>query len=190
MMISHNWNMKQENTVLRNRKDSTIKKTGKELIRDSNEGSIIIEMCFIAPLLAGIIFFCINLFIVGMNKSIAMGETYNALYTKETYILDAEQNYKSDIKNEIENNVYQMMKLVESITVEVKENKKNSTIINNLKTFDEGEFSIKVSYENILKGVIMSEDKVYEDKYEAKQEIRDTSNNLRRWQIYGNELSD
>lgn len=182
--------MKRENTVLRNRKNSTIENACRELIKDSNEGSIIIEMCFIAPLLVGVIFFCIDLFIVVMNKSIAMGETYNALYTKASYILDSEQDYKSDIKSEIENNAYQMMKLVEKITVEVKENKKNSTIINNLKAFDEGEFSIKVRYENILKGVIMSKGKVYKDEYEAKQEIRDTSNNLRRWQIYGNELSD
>lgn len=175
---------------MRNRKDIKIKKTGKEMIKNSNEGSIIIEMCFIAPFLVGTIFFCIGLFVDVMNKSIAMGETYNALYTKEAYILNSEQNYISDIESEIENHANQMMKLVEKITVEIKENKKNNTVINNLKTFGGGEFSIKVSYENILKGVIMLEDKVDKDKYEAKQEIRDTSNNLRRWQIYGNKLSN
>ncbi len=175
---------------MRNHKKSRIKNAGRSLINNANAGSIIIEMCFIAPILIGVIFFFISLFMILMNKGIAMGEAYKTLYTKEAFILDSGQAYKSDMESEIESNVNQMMKLAEGITVEIKENRKSNCVIHNLESFHVGEFAIKVSYENIMKGVIGQGNNVLKDGYEARQEIRDTSNQLRRWQIFGNQLSD
>lgn len=162
----------------------------RRLKRTENNGSVIIEMCFIAPVLIGVVFLCISLFFVVMNKSIAIGETYASLYTKEAYILVSGQSYISDIKSEIESRAKQIMGFAGNINAEIKENKKSNTLINNLKPFDEGVFAIEISYENILKGVIILKNKSCMDRYEAKQEIRDTSSNLRRWQMYGYSFSD
>lgn len=164
--------------------------TGRSLINNANTGSVIIEMCFIAPILIGVVFFSISLFMILMNKGIAMGEAYKTLYTKETFILDSGQAYKSDMESEIESNANQMMKLAKGITVEIKENRKSNSVINNLESFHAGEFAIAVNYENIMKGIIGLKNNVLMDGYEARQEIRDTSNNLRRWQILGEKLSD
>ena len=52
-----------------------------------DKGSIIVEMCFIAPFLVGIVFVVINLFVVVMNYAVAAGEAYTVLYNREEYIL-------------------------------------------------------------------------------------------------------
>ncbi|MBP3327018.1 MAG: hypothetical protein J6L77_11430 [Coprococcus sp.] len=175
---------------MRNRKKSRIKNIGRSLIRNTNAGSIIIEMCFIAPILIGVIFLFISLFMIRMNKGIAMGEAYQSLYTKEAFMIHSGQTYKPDMESELESNANQMMKLAKGITVEIKENRKRNNVIHNLESFHVGEFAIKISYENIMKGVIGQGDHALRDSYEARQEIRDTSNQLRRWQIFGDQLSD
>ena len=48
-----------------------------------DKGSIIVEMCFIAPFLVGIVFVVINLFVVVMNYAVAAGEAYTVLYNRE-----------------------------------------------------------------------------------------------------------
>ncbi|MGN0396380.1 MAG: TadE/TadG family type IV pilus assembly protein [Coprococcus sp.] len=175
---------------------SNSKYTGKKIelylkgILREDTGSIVIEMCFIAPILIGAVLFSISLFLVVMNKSIAMGELYEALYGKEMYLLDYGTDYKTVIKANIENCAGRQMALADNIDVNISENRNDGTLINNMEGFDKGEFKISMNYENMCKGIIMLPDSSFETGYEARQEIRDTSNNLRRWQIYGNELSD
>lgn len=52
-----------------------------------DEGSLMIEMSLITPVLIGVVFVVINLFVIVMNYSVAAGEAYTVLYNREEYIL-------------------------------------------------------------------------------------------------------
>ena len=50
-----------------------------------DEGSLMIEMSLITPVLIGVVFVVINLFVIVMNYSVAAGEAYTVLYNREEY---------------------------------------------------------------------------------------------------------
>lgn len=58
-----------------------------------DKGSVIVEMCLVMPILIGVVFVVINLFVVVMNYSIAAGEAYTVLYNREEYILLGDSDY-------------------------------------------------------------------------------------------------
>ncbi len=157
---------------------------------DNNNGSAVIEMCIIGPLLISVVFFIINIFLVSINKSISMREACHAICTREDYIMDDAKNYKYNIEQQISVNMNSKCMLIDNLHVGVRKNETNKIIISNLRGFDEGEFVIDITYRNICKGVIFQGINAFEDGYQTRQEIRDTSNNLRRWQMYGDELPD
>ena len=71
-----------------------------------DEGSLMIEMSLITPVLIGVVFVVINLFVIVMNYSVAAGEAYTVLYNREEYILlgdaDDTQTAESVIRTNVE----------------------------------------------------------------------------------------
>ncbi len=177
----------------RNRLDNIKRDTKRKSVmsRLSEEnGSAVIELCFIAPILIGSILFAVSIFLIIMNKSIAMGTLYEMLYGKEMYIINYGENYEEAVKQNIEISMEKQMMLAENINAKIWENEKAGAVVHNLESFDKGEYKLSVNYENVCKGIIMIANSTLKDEYEAAEEIRDTSNNLRRWQIYGSDLSN
>ena len=48
-------------------------------VKMDDEGSLMIEMSLITPVLIGVVFVVINLFVIVMNYSVAAGEAYTCL---------------------------------------------------------------------------------------------------------------
>lgn len=157
-----------------------------------NKGQITIEMCFIMPVVVGIVFFAIFMFIHVMNRGIAAGEIYTVLYTKEAYLLGqgdmTEENIKDILQAEISNSLSESMHFVQTIDVEV-DMKSSGGIFSSYA--EPGYISGQVTCSMDCKGLFMIlSDTLISDRIYGKQELRDTSNNLRRWQIYGKVLQN
>ncbi len=156
-----------------------------------DKGSIIVEMCFIAPFLVGIVFVVINLFVVVMNYAVAAGEAYTVLYNREEYILVGDAGDSATAERVMTDNVENGITFAGQVDA-----KSYMT--------DEGFFEHGAVADSVL-GVCVNEIS-YTEKYPgisyvvkddgrrktvtAKREIRNTGNNLRRWQTYGKLLSE
>lgn len=157
-----------------------------------NKGQITIEMCFIMPMAAGVVFMAIYLFMHVMNRGIASGEIYTILYTKEAYLLGqedmTEESIKDILQSELSNNLSNSLHLVKAIDVEVNMESAGGIISSYT---EPGFISGQVSCNMDCKGLFMLvSDTLLSDRIYGKQELRDTSNNLRRWQIYGKILQN
>ena len=53
-----------------------------------NKGSVVVEMCLVAPILICVIFVVMNMFILAMNSGISEGESRVVLYNRQEYMID------------------------------------------------------------------------------------------------------
>jgi hypothetical protein len=159
----------------------------------NNKGSAVVEMCIIGPVLIFIVFAAIDILIEVMNRGIVQGEMYSALYNKENYISDNASgiSWKADEENIVSDNLAQSIIFVNGLRVDlnIKENKNSFAEISNIA--EAKNIKLKVAYSTRKYGIpYFTGDASERHSLYVCEEIRDTSNNLRRWQIYGEILSD
>lgn len=156
-----------------------------------DEGSLMIEMSLITPVLIGVVFVVINLFVIVMNYSVAAGEAYTVLYNREEYILlggaDDTQTAESVIRTNVEE------KTTFAGQVEARSYMTDTGAIEHgaMASAVLGICVNEVSYTERSPGIgqFVDENKKSK-KVETMREIRNTGNNLRRWQSYGKLLSE
>lgn len=156
----------------------------------NNRGSVVIEMCLIAPILVGVMFVVINVLILAMNTGIAEGEMYSVLYNKEEYYMSVDGEGDTDMAASVlVQHLNNGMCMVDNVSVDacMKENK--SAVLSGAAV--KGNWNIQVSYKEDTPGVqMLINDGVVQKMVAVSQEIRNTASNLRRWQAYGELLSD
>lgn len=156
-----------------------------------DKGSVIIEMCLITPVLIGVIFVAINLFVIAMNYSVAAGEAYTVLYNREEYILLGDSDDSETAENVMRVNVEE--KTVFAGQVEAKSYMTDKGAIEHgaMASAVLGICVNEVGYTERYPGIGQFVDENRRSKkVEAMREIRNTGNNLRRWQSYGKLLSE
>lgn len=164
-----------------------------------NRGSIIVEMCFVAPVLVGVLFVAINMLLIVMNQSVAAGEAYSVLYNREEYILAGDRT--GDRIGDIEDTdtAERVMtenagdQLVFSEDVKARAYMTDESVRRHGATAAPvlGTCVNEITYTEGYPGIsALVNEKNRTKTVKAKREIRNTSNNLRRWQAYGKLLSE
>ena len=157
-----------------------------------NKGQIVIEMCFIMPMVVGIIFLSLFIFIYVMNRAVAAAEVYTVLYTKEAYLIGqddiSEEEITSILQSEISDSLSDRLYLIQEVGAEVELCGADGILSSYA---DAGYISAEVTDSMECEGLFMLiSDATLDDRIYGRQELRDTSNNLRRWQIYGKILQN
>lgn len=148
-----------------------------------NSGSIAVEMCFVCPIVVCIVFFAINLFVICINDAITMGIAYSTMYTKEMYIV-SDEDLSSVMKLDMENDMTMASDL--EVKAWLDETPGLPGPIQNFKGFKSGDYRFSLSYSTECPGMFaVLKNNSSSTERTGTQEIRDTSNNLRRWQLYG-----
>lgn len=149
----------------------------------NNAGSIAVEMCFVCPIVICVVFFAINLFVICVNDAIAMGIAYSTMYTKEMYIV-SDEDLSSVMYTDMENDMTMAADL--EVKAWLDETPVVAGPIQNLKGFKSGDYRFSLSYSTECPGMFaVLKNNSSSTERTGAQEIRDTSNNLRRWQMYG-----
>lgn len=167
------------------------KKTSENIKKDA--GSITVEMCLIFPIVVWSVFFVIYLFVGELNRGAATGEVYEKLYNREAYIFynNGQGVFEEVLKENIDLALKQSIAFLGNLETTVVFNNSDHQVLHNLEQFYAGNLQISVWYEEQFPGIsYMIKDTDAGQTITGSQEIRDTSNNLRRWQIYGQVLSD
>jgi hypothetical protein len=164
----------------------------REMVRCNNCGSMVIEMSLIMPLIVCIVFLLINILLFTINSGMAQGDMYVMLYTKEEYVL-ADEN--ADICDTAAQTLQETLEEGTYMTSNIKADMKSTdkSIVKELISAQANtqEFEINLSYsENLIGTGLVLNTSSRQLQMQAKQEVRDTGKNLRRWQIYGGLLSD
>ena len=158
-----------------------------------NRGSSVVELCLIFPIVVWTIFFVIFLFVGELNHGIAEGEAYEKLYNRGAYIFSntGQAAFENILEEHIEKNLENGMSFLEALDVSVNFISSGDSLVHNLKKFRAGDLEIIISYEAMYPGISKLVEASFVDKtITCNQEIRDTGNNLRRWQLYGQILSN
>lgn len=149
---------------------------------EKNRGSIIIEMCVIMPIVIAIVFLTIHMMIMQINRSAALGEMYHTIYNKESYAGNNSDTYENVLKNSIFQTTASKMQFVNGLEVQVEYQQSGTKLINGIT----GNLSAVTEYEESYPGIaLLIQNPEMKNKVKVKEEIRDTSNNLRRWQLFG-----
>lgn len=149
---------------------------------EKNRGSIIIEMCVIMPIVITAVFLTIHMMIIQINRSAASGEMYHTIYNKESYAGNNSDTYENVLKNSIFQTTASEMQFVNGLEVQVEYQQSGTKLINGIT----GNLSAVTEYEESYPGIaLLIQNPKMENKVKVKEEIRDTSNNLRRWQLFG-----
>lgn len=159
-----------------------------------NKGSTVVELCLIAPILVGTVFVVINMMILTMNYSISTGEAYTVLYSREEYMIDGSSG-RADVEAEsmdgdMEADMQGMLIYAGNVCAK-SEFVSSSGGSGLLAGGASGEFMASISYEQTAPGMFaFGASGRMTKNVEARQEVRNVGSNLRRWQIYGELLSD
>ncbi len=149
-----------------------------------NEGSIVIEMCFIMPIVIVVVFLVINMMLTQINKSIALGEAYQIIYNKENYIMGGKASATAILEDSIEANISEGLNFVDEIKVDLDIEDGGGLV--DLLAVTPGYLNASVSYQEMNIGIfLILDDEASAKEITAHEEIRDTAGNLRRWQLYG-----
>lgn len=151
--------------------------------RNRNKGSMTIELCFIMPMVICVIFVAVNMMFLLMNKSVIQCEMYWALYGKEAYI--EESDVVVDAINEV---VAEKLDsgLLFSENVRVETDIEEVGKINSIAGCEGTRIAISTRYQPKqigMMGNLSGEKEEYALKIST--DIRNTADNLRRWQLYG-----
>jgi hypothetical protein len=164
----------------------------REMIKENNRGSMAVEMSLIMPIIVCVVFLLINIFLFTINSGMSQGDMYVMLYTKEQYVLDDEN---ADLCETAAKNLREALEEGTYMTSDIKANMKSSekSVVKELLSAQANtqEFEVNLSYsENLVGTGLVLNGNSRQLQMQAKQEVRDTGKNLRRWQIYGGLLSD
>lgn len=147
-------------------------------------GLIVVEMCVLMPIVITVVFIAINMMFMQINRAAARGEAYAITYNKESGI--AGQNGAGDeiLEQQIFQSLSECMNNLDELEISVSEDKGSRNIFYSI-----GKRKTVVKYEENHLGIgLLIDKKVSQNKIKLEEEIRDTGNNLRRWQLYGKNL--
>jgi len=149
-----------------------------------NTGSIIVEMCVLMPIVITVVFIAINMMFMQINRAAARGEAYAITYNKESYITGKNIAGDEILEQQIFRSLSECMNNLDELEVSVSENKGSGKLFYSVRRR-----KTVVKYEENHLGIgLLINKKVSQNKIKLEEEIRDTGNNLRRWQLYGKEL--
>ena len=153
-----------------------------------NNGSAVVEICIIAPLLVCVIFFIINIMIIMVDESIITGNAYLTLYNSYEYNISGYGDYDCAAMESEFMTAMETVPYAGGIQTDVKWN--DSGIISNLfGGAANGRLTMGVEYDvDVPGGQLLLQGGKSRKSVVVYREIRDTSGNLRRWQRIG-ELS-
>lgn len=155
--------------------------------KESNKGSIVVEMCFIMPIVIVVVFVVINMMLTQINKSAAYGEIQAVTYNKESYIESSSSDIASALECVVEANLSETMSFVDCLNAVA--DIESSSSYKNVFTSKTGYMKLSVSYQEQNIGIFLILDSgTSSGEVSVNEEIRDTGSNLRRWQIYGKNL--
>lgn len=147
-------------------------------------GSIIVEMCVLMPIVITIVFIAINMMFMQINRAAARGEAYAITYNKESYIAGQAGTGDEILEQQIFQSLSEYMNNLDELEVSVSGDKGSRSLF-----YSVGKRKTIVKYEENHLGIgLLINKKVSQNKIKLEEEIRDTGNNLRRWQLYGKEL--
>ena len=160
-----------------------------------NKGSTVVELCLIAPILVCTVFVVINMLILTMNYSIGTGEAYTVLYSREEYMVDGGEDRAAEeaesMDGDIEADMQGMLIYAGNVCAKSEFVSGSGGGAGLLAGGASGEFMASISYEQTVPGMFAFDASGRMTKnVEAREEVRNVGSNLRRWQIYGELLSD
>lgn len=153
-----------------------------------DKGSAVIELCLVAPIVICTVFVAINMLFIVLNYSLAMSETYTVIYDRGMYQID--ENGSGDTtaaESSMGRRMCDILMCSDDISTKLSQDGGSSIISGGVKSELEAEISYKEEYVGMELLDLGGE---YRWQTTAKQEVRDVGNNLRRWQVYGELLSD
>ena len=149
-----------------------------------NTGSIIVEMCVLMPIVITIVFVAINMMFMQINRAAARGEAYAITYNKESCIAGQVGAGDEILEQRIFQSLSECMNNLDELEISVAEDKESRKLFYSVR-----KRKTVVKYEENHLGIgLLIDKKVSQNKIKLEEEIRDTGNNLRRWQLYGKEL--
>ena len=147
-------------------------------------GSIIVEMCVLMPIVITIVFIAINMMFMQINRAAARGEAYAITYNKESCIAGQVGAGDEMLEQQIFQSLSECMNNLDELEISVAEDKESRKLFYSVR-----KRKTVVKYEENHLGIgLLIDKKVSQNKIKLEEEIRDTGNNLRRWQLYGKEL--
>lgn len=138
-----------------------------------DNGSIVLEMCLITPILVCAVFVVMNMLFIAFNHAAALGEAYLVLYNREEYRINESGEGDTDsAEKAMSTNVSETVICADGVNAEMAMNGNNLVA--------------EITYRESFPGIqILIDDGRCDRKTAARQEIRDVGNELRRWQEYG-----
>ena len=142
-----------------------------------DNGSIVLEMCLITPILVCAVFVVMNMLFIAFNHAAASGEAYLVLYNREEYRIDESGEGDTDsAERAMSTNVSEAVICADDVDAEM--SMKGKDMVS------------EITYRESFPGIrILIDDDRRDRKISVRQEIRDVGNELRRWQEYGELLS-
>lgn len=138
-----------------------------------DNGSIVLEMCLITPILVCAVFVVMNMLFIAFNHAAASGKAYLVLYNREEYRINESGEGDTDsAEKAMSTNVSETVICADGVNAEMAMNGKDLVA--------------EITYRESFPGIqILIDDGRCDRKTAARQEIRDVGNELRRWQEYG-----
>lgn len=159
----------------------------------NNDGSSVVEVCLIFPIVVWCVCFVMHLFISELNQGIVTGDIYETIYNREAYIYNHTEgeSYQNILEDRVSDDLNNQMLFLKSMDTSSAFYESGTAFLHNMEQFSAGDLEITVSYKEICPGISNVVDAPFINKtIRGKEEIRDTANNLRRWQLYGQVLPD
>lgn len=153
-----------------------------------NKGSVVVEMCLVAPILICVIFVVMNMFILAMNSGISEGESRVVLYNRQEYRIDENGEGNTGMaENVMKKNMDSSLVFASDVTTDIDIQAIGGSAITGVR----GKIQARVEYDETFPGTgILIADGMRRRSAMAQQELRNVGDNLRRWQIYGRLLSE
>lgn len=141
-----------------------------------------IEMCIIMPIVITVIFVVINMMIVQLNNGIATGEAYHVVCNRERYMSGSGNSAEDTLNQALDQMVRPSMQHLDELETSVRFRPSGNALLSGIT----GTIDAVIKYEELHPGIgLLTDKKATQRKVKIEKEIRDISNNLRRWQLYG-----
>ncbi|HAB87895.1 MAG TPA: hypothetical protein DCE60_02595 [Coprococcus sp.] len=153
--------------------------------KKDDRGTIVIEMCIIMPIVITVIFVVINMMIVQLNNGIATGEAYHVVCNRERYMSGSGNSAEDTLNQALDQMVRPSMQHLDELETSVRFRPSGNALLSGIT----GTIDAVIKYEELHPGIgLLTDKKATQRKVKIEKEIRDISNNLRRWQLYGKTL--
>lgn len=160
--------------------------------RKDDRGSATVEMCLIAPIVVCVLFVIINMLFIAFNKCVAVSETYTVIYNRNQYGID--ENGEGDIcaaEMSMGRKMCDIIISADDVSTQLSLSGGTSGRSALFESSVTGDLSAETAYSETYVGAGWIVDDESESRRTlASQELRNVGQNLRRWQIYAELLSE